>query len=109
MAQQVAALAGNDGQEYPEAFTAALKKAGSISHESRGVYGAPVRYEFSDGSAIVDAADGWDFGVHLTRPKTAASRYAPCWTDETPTPIQFAWVGAGYRLTEDDALPAEPS
>lgn len=103
-AEHVAALAGNNGRNRPTAFTAALGEATAVTHENEGISNAPIRYEFSDGSAIVDAGSGWDFGVHRSRLSEAAARYSPDWNDDEPGDIQFAWVGAGYGLNETDAL-----
>ena len=102
-AHEIAELAEGDGQSFPDEFAAALESRATQDHEHRGVAGAAVRHQFADGSAIVEAGDGWDYGVHADRLAAAAERYSL--PEETNRDVRFAWVGAGYGLTDDDAEP----
>lgn len=54
-AEWVAALAGNDGSAFPEAFKQACANAPRIDRK-----GDLVRYEFADGSTIIEAPGAWD-------------------------------------------------
>ncbi len=54
-AERIAALAGNDGKAFPAEFIEACRHARWIDWK-----GDLVRYEFADGSAIVEAPGAWD-------------------------------------------------
>ena len=108
IAMRIAAIAGHDGQNYPDTFMAALEAAPTITYENeQDVSDGAIRYEFSDGSAIVEFGAGWDLGVHRSRLSEAASRYSPDWNDDAPgSDVQFACVGAGCGVNEADAFEA---
>lgn len=66
-AQKIAEQFGNDGQQWTDAEgrrfeDVCAEQSDRVLHHQRGIAGAPVRYEFSDGSALVVAGDGWDLG-----------------------------------------------
>lgn len=102
-ADRIAELADNNGSCFPDEFECALSREG-FSDCVRGfyAYGDPVRHEFPDGSAIVVAGDAWDLGVHRDRADSARERYES--SDGSPRDVRYAWVGAGYGLTAEDAF-----
>ena len=101
-AYKIGDLADQDGSEVPKKFDEALGFAPLFWRFSNDA-DSPIRYEFADGSAIVIAGNSWDYGVHANKLEGARNRYKP----EDNVPVEFAWTGAGYGLTEDDALPRE--
>lgn len=54
-AEQIALLADNDGTRWTKAFVEECRSAPSIT-----CFQGMIRYEFSDGSAIVESEEGWD-------------------------------------------------
>ena len=103
MAGKVAELADNDGSYFPEEFKRALEAAPSITSKAGGSWSSPIRYGWSDGSAIVVCGDIWDFGVHRDRLAEAARRFEPSYgyedllPDGDPTPeylVRFEMVGS---------------
>ena len=115
-AETVADIAGGDGMNFPPMFIAACESASAIEHKNRGISGEPIRYQFADGSAIVEAGDAWDIGVHRDRLDDAALRYRPEPTSydeydgDIPASdlralVPFAWPAAEHGLTEDDCFP----
>mgnify|MGYP006908253567 CR=1 FL=1 len=68
VAHRVAERFHDDGQRFQddagiELETVCEELAVGISHRERGIAGAPIRFEFLDGSSIVVGGEAWDFGL----------------------------------------------
>ena len=115
-AERVAALAGYNGESYPEDFTTALDAAPKITREETEPDNRLFRHEWDDGSAIVTTESYWDLGVHRDRLEEAQERFRSPTTEgdettgESERPlwtIEFVPLGIATTcgLTYDDAKP----
>ena len=109
MQTQAEIFVGRDAQGDNFEF---LDRLDTVDVSERNFDSEYTIYLFLDGSRIVAAGAGWDFGVHETRlenPETLRRYEGPTDPDGrdgdglTLGPLDTAWVGAGYGLTEADA------
>ena len=90
-----------DGSEWPDGFLAAI---GDWATEITTKESA-VRWEFSDGSALVEQGNGcWDFGIHASRLE-AASELVEAYP-HSGYPALFCWPEAhpAMNLTWSETL-----
>ena len=93
-----------DGARWPRGFRAACQDWCVAKAESNN--GADVRWEFKDGSAIVEIAGLWDYGVHRDRISaafdltTAEEDVYFVWPESHPA-IPAAWTGPPPPPEED--------